>query len=183
MKSIKKIVFMVTVAAAALLLSSCGDNRNDSDLMYRTDPYGYNGGYNMNGFQNGFQGSPCGPMISAYGYQGQNTFTFNGSYPNMGHFLQNNPNAIFQNNGRCFNGAQLYQMYNQTGMPWDQFASSPYGNFQYYQPSTGSWNISSSNAFNSSGNWVGAGDVFGGGYPFAPLGNNRFGLSIYYRGR
>lgn len=176
----------MTVAAAALLLSSCGDDKKDSELMYQTNPYG--NGY-ANGFQGGFQGSPCGPMISAYGYQGYNTFNFNGSYPTMGHFLQNNPNAIFQNNGQCFSGAQLYQMYNQTGLPWNQFAYSPFGNFQFYQnapyqPSTGSWNVNSSNAFNSSGTWTGAGDFFGGGgYPFAPIGNNRWGLNIYYRGR
>ncbi len=171
----------MTVTAATLLLSSCGDDKKDSELMYQTNPYGYT---------NGFQGSPCGPMISTYGYQNYNTFSFNGSYPNMGHFLQNNPNAIFQNNGQCFSGAQLYQMYNQTGLPWNQFAYSPFGNFQYYQgggypyqPSTGSWNVSSSNAFNSSGNWVGAGTAFGGGYPFSPLGNNRWGLNIYYNSR
>ena len=179
MKSIKKVVLIMTVAAATLLLSSCGDDKKDSELMYQTNPQGY---------MNSFQGSPCGPMIAQYGYQNYNTFAFNGSYPNMGHFLQNNPNAIFQNNGQCFNGAQLYNMYNQAGLPWNQFAQSPFGNsFQFYQnsPSTGSWNVSSNNAYNSSGNWTGAGDMFGGGgyYPFSPMGNNRWGLNIYYRSK
>ena len=182
MKSIKKIVLMMVVTTAALLLTSCGDDKKDSPILYQTNP---------NGYMNSFQGNPCNQMISNYGYQGyNNTFSFNGSYPNMGYFLQNNPNAIFQNNGQCFNGTQLYDMYVQTGMPWAQFAYSPFGQFQYYQgggypyqPSTSSWNVSSSNAYNASGNFVGAGDVFGGGYPFTPLGRNRWGLSINYRSR
>ena len=177
MKSIKKIVLMMVVTTAALLLTSCGDDKNDS-AVYQNNPYGYT---------NSFPGSPCGPMIS--GYQGyNNTFSFNGSYPDMGNFLQNNPGAIFQHNGQCFSGTQLYNMYLQTGLPWGQFAYSPFGNFQYYQgtpyqPSTGSWNVNSSNSFSSSGNWVGAGDIFGGGYPFSPVGKNRWGLSFYYYGK
>jgi len=164
----KKLVLVATVVAMTLLVASCG--KDDQPELY------------------GIQGNPCGQMIGQYGYS---PFPNPGDYPNQGHIIANNPNAIYRYNNLCYNGSQFNNMYQQSGYPWNMFQNSPYANFDIYAPQpyganngNGQYTYNSSNNVNIQGNWTNAGDHFGGlgyfgGYP----GRNQWGFDFYYQGK
>ncbi len=160
MKSIKKIAVVATLAVIALLATSCGDKNEQPDFF-------------------GYGGQPCGSMVN--GFSGYNSFNYAGSNPNMGNFLNANPNSVFRYGNECYNGHQVQQMYQQYGMPWNQFQYSPYANFEMYYPqqqnATGSYSYNRNEAYNT--NWVGAGDFFGGN-PFMRRPRNQWSLYFNY---
>lgn len=159
--NLKKMVMALMIGLAALLITSCGSDRNGEPALY------------------GYQGDPCGNLTG--NFNGFNSFSSSG-YPNMGQFLQANPSSVFRYGNSCYTGTQLYQMYNQNGTPWNQFASSPYGAFQMYNPygqASGSSSYNSSNSMSYNNSWVGAGDFFGG-FPFMRYPRNQWSLNFHY---
>lgn len=160
MRNVKKIIMVLSIVAGAFLMTNCGKDREEPNFF-------------------GNQGNPCGNVVG--NFQGFNSFYSNGN-PNVGQFLQANPNSAFQYGNSCYTGSQLYQMYTQYGQPWNQFQNSPYGQFQFYNPygqSQGSYNYSSSNSYNMNGSWTGAGDFFGGN-PFMRYPKDQWSLNFYY---
>ncbi|MBI4041793.1 MAG: hypothetical protein HY390_08015 [Deltaproteobacteria bacterium] len=160
---IRKILIVLMLTVLTIAMTSCGDDDKADPTV-------------------GYQGNPCNSLTSGFsGFKGP--FPMPSDYPDQGSFLQNNPNAVFRYNGSCYPGNDVYNMYQQYGMPWYMYDQSPFSQFEMYYPgyeSSGNYNYNST--VNMSGSWVNSGDFFNGlftprTYP------GQWGFNVYYQGK
>jgi len=155
MKGIGKKILIATSITMSLLIMSCGEGDKNSQNPVSTQPNTFgNNGFDCNNAQ-------------AFGIP----FQFQGNYPNVGNFLNSNPNGIVRHGDRCYYASDLNGMYSQYAQqmgyqnPWGQFHNSPYQNFQMmgspYGQYSGSYQYGSNMFMNSQ--WTGFGDLYGMG--------------------
>jgi len=194
MKNLKKMIFVTAVMMFAVLMTGCGDEKQQEiQYVYPTQQQGRTSVFQQ-GFQSnyveanlyGFGGRQCSEFNNYQGYNGSNTpITGSRDFPVAGSLLQGNPEAPLRYNGLCYRTGDVRSMYERSGLPWDQYHSSPYARFRPLHDSRSSGGSYSFNHSEESNWFNNGGGAYSQGYNpyYRRRGGDNFYLEFNYDSR